>query len=146
MLLICFVLTSCDRGESEIVIVPRDYIGRILIIYDQTNGVDRRYDGKKRLYIIPSNGILKTKFSPNPGWIGLPEFYYEKISARNKIRFNFNPRKLPTNSTVAYGGTAGSVRNRDKILRFLEYYVGNKSQIDSAYHQAQASDIIKLLR
>ncbi len=146
ILLIGLVLTSCDKGESEIVIVPRNYIGRILIIYGQANGISPLYQGGKRVYKIPSNGILKTKFAPNPGWIGLPEFYYNEISPKNRIPFKLNPRLLPVDSIVAHGGTAGSVQNGNQRVRFLEYYVGNKVQINTAYDQAQKSDIINLLQ
>jgi hypothetical protein len=145
-LLICLIFISCNTGEHEIVIVPQNYIGRVLIIFDQTNGVDQLYENGKRVYQIPTNRILKTKFSPNPGWIGLPEFYYNKISPGNKMPFNTNSRELPTNRIVAYGGTAGSVQNGNQHIRFLEYYIGNKTQIDSAYQQAQKSDIVKLLQ
>ena len=144
-LIVCLVLTSCNQGEAEIVIVPKDFIGRILIVYDQDNGVEPLYKDGKRVYKIPGNGILKTKASPNPGWIGLPEFYYEEISVKNGIPFKPNPRALPIDSIVANGGTAGSVNTGKQVVRFLEYYIGNKTQIDSAYQQAQTVDLGKQL-
>jgi len=44
-------------------LIPAGYIGDIYIIYDQPNGSDQEYDGTSRVYRIPANGILLTKFS-----------------------------------------------------------------------------------
>ncbi|MEJ5996010.1 hypothetical protein WG904_16400 [Pedobacter sp. Du54] len=147
LLLVAFILLGCDKGEKEIVVVPRNYTGLILIIYDQPNGADPVFQDGKRVYEIPSNGILKTKFSPNPGWIGLTEFYYESISPENKILFKLDPRIIPADTVVASGGTAGSIKKEaggKEYIRFLEYYVGNKDQISVAREQVPKLDIIKL--
>lgn len=147
VLLAVFMLLGCERGQEEIVIVPRNYTGLILIIYDQPNGADPVYQNGKRVYKIPSNGILKTKFSPNPGWIGLTEFYYETIDPENRILFKPDPRTIPADTVVAGGGTAGSIKKEaggKEYIRFLKYYVGNKDQINTAREQVPKLDIIKL--
>lgn len=145
--LICFLFLGCDRAEQEVIIIPRDYIGYVLIIYNQPNGADPIYENGKRIYHIPANGILKTKFSPNPGWMEFPEFYYGNIASENKIPFETNIQTLPIDHVVAFGGTAGSINKnatgKEKI-RVLTYHIGNKAQIDSTYEQVQKLDIIKL--
>jgi hypothetical protein len=145
ILLVFIALTSCNKGEHEIIIATPGFTGRVLIIYDQPNGADPVYSNGKRVYRIPANGILKTKMSPNPGWIGTPEFYYQKISHDKMIWYESDPRKLPMDRVVAYGGSAGSTSEKNQIIRFLVYYVGSKTEIDSAYEKTSSLDIIKLL-
>lgn len=149
IVLICFLLLGCDRAEQEVVIVPKGYTGYVLIIYDQPNGAEPTSENGKRLYTIPSNGILKTKFSPNPGWMEFPEFYYGSIAPENKIPFKANMKTLPVDSIVAFGGTAGSI-NKDATgtekVKVLTYHIGNKAQIDSTYQQVQKLDILELVK
>lgn len=145
--LICFLLLGCDRAEQEVIIIPKDYTGYVLIIYNQPNGTDPIHENGKRLYAIPANGILKTKFSPNPGWMEFPEFYYGNIAPENKIPFEADMKTLPIDRIVAYGGTAGSI-NKDSTgkekIKVLIYHIGNKAQIDSSYEKVQKLDILKL--
>jgi hypothetical protein len=44
-------------------LIPKGYSGNIYIIYDQPNGSDEEYDDKSRVYRIPANGVLFTKFT-----------------------------------------------------------------------------------
>lgn len=147
LLLVIVGLLGCNKAEQEVVIIPNKFIGRVLIVYDQPNGAIPIYKDGKRVYKIPSNGILKTQFSANPGWMSLPEFYYDKVATENRLIYKLTNKNLPIDSTVAYGGTAGSVKsNKGHQLKFLEYYVGNKNQIDSAYQAAQTLDINKFIQ
>lgn len=142
----CFLLLSCDRAEQEVIIIPKDYTGYVLIIFNQPNGTAPIYENERRIYTIPANGILKTKFSPNPGWMGFPDFYFSKIAPENKIPFEADMKTLPIDRIVAYGGTAGSI-NRDSTgkekIRVLTYHVGNKAQISSSYEKVQKVDILR---
>ncbi|MBK1442574.1 hypothetical protein JHJ32_21420 [Parapedobacter sp. ISTM3] len=147
VLLGVFMLLGCDRAEEEIVIVPRNYTGYIIIVYNQANGADPIYENRKRVYQVPSNGVLKTKFSPNPGWMGFPEFYYEKVAPENRIPFKFDIKTLPADSVVAYGGAAGSINKEatgKEAIKLLTYHIGNKAQIDSTYEQVKKLDILKI--
>lgn len=147
ILLIAFIMLGCDKGQEDIIVIPKNYTGYILIIYDQVNGADPVYKMGKRVYKVPGNGILKTKLSANPGWIGIPEFYYDTIVDGNKITFKLDPRNLPTDSVVACGGTAGSVKKLavgKEVIKFLEYYIGTRYQIDTARERVQKLDIVKL--
>lgn len=147
VLLIVCQLLGCDQGEGTIIVVPKGYTGYVMIIYDQVNGAEPIYENGKRVYRVPESGILKTKFSPNSGWTEFPEFYYEKISATNKIPYKFDPKTLPADSIVAFGGAAGSINKDPKgkeVIKLLTYHIGNKAQIDSTYELVQKLDIIKL--
>jgi uncharacterized protein DUF6843 len=68
-------------SESEIHLIPAGYEGPILIIFDDPAGVPERHERGKRVYAIPSNGVLRTRFGPNPGW-GRPDYYYVDPAGR----------------------------------------------------------------
>ena len=73
--ILSFMLLGCDTSEQEIIIAPRDYTGYIIVLFNQEDGNQVRYEGKKRVYEIPSDGILKTQSSTNGGWGDYPVFY-----------------------------------------------------------------------
>ncbi|MGS2762176.1 DUF6843 domain-containing protein [Sinomicrobium sp. M5D2P9] len=142
------VFAGCGpSGEEAIFVVPENYTGYILVIYDQENGAEKEYKDKARIYRIPSNGILLSKFPTNPGWSDFPKFYYRNIDQENEIRFTMD-RELPADTVIATGGSSGYA-SRDsegkKGIRFVQYYIGTKDQIDEAYEEAENLDIVKLV-
>ena len=146
-LLIAVLLGCQSRGEDEVIIVPQGYTGYVLIIYGQKNGASPKYEDERRIYEIPSDGILKTQFSNNPGWTNLPKFYYGSISSENEIPFKIEYEEVPTDSVAAFGGSAGYA-SRDlegkKGVRYLQYFVGTKSQMQEAADQVEKLDIASL--
>jgi len=141
------MMYSCNTAEDSIFILSKNFIGYIVVIHDQKSGTKPKYKGKKRVYEIPQNGILKTQFSNNSGWTNFPLFYYERIAPENKIPFTVEPKGIPKDKVVVYGGTAG-VANKGhegkEVVRYVLYYVGNNNQIDTAYEAAEKLDILKL--
>lgn len=59
------LFSSCNTNQDEIIIVPKDYTGYVIIVYDQENGADENIKDGKRLMLIPEEGILQTKCSFN---------------------------------------------------------------------------------
>jgi len=148
-IILSFMLLGCDTGEQEVIIVPRDYTGYILVIFNQEDGNPVKYEGKKRVYEIPSDGILKTQFSINGGWSDYPEFYYEAMGSENKLPSNIlsEIESLPTDTIVCYKGATGSIRKNnynDERIRFAKYYIGTKPDIRRAKEEADKLDILKL--
>lgn len=141
------LLLGCQSADHEIIIVPKNYEGYIVIIYDQKNGIEKQYIGRSRLYNIPSDGVLLTQFSNNPGWSALPKFYIDSMSGNNEIPFVENFENIPENRICAFGGASGSV-NKDlagnRIVRYKHYYVGNKNQIRQFIDIAEKIDIVEL--
>ncbi len=144
VVLVIFVFATYQfaQGEDAIFIVPKGYAGYTVIIYDQEHGEPIRYAGKKRVYAIPPDGILKTQFLNNPGWAAYPEFYYGSIAPENRIPYISNPREIPGDgSVVACGGSTGNY-NKDpqgggETVEFTRYYVGTSKQIRKAYGEAE---------
>ena len=135
---IAILVGSCNYGEKEIIVVPKNYTGYIIIIYNQNHESQKKYLGSKRVYEIPKSGILKTKFAGNYGNIGLPEFYYGKISASSKIKYVLDLEKLSSKTVVASGGATGVAdKNTDGKIEYQLFYIGNKEQTDKAHNDIE---------
>lgn len=139
---------SCSIKEDEVYILPKNYIGYVVIIFDQENGLEKRYKNKARVYEIPSSGVLKTQFEADYGWSDFPEFYYDIIQENNKIPYKYDFENLSEDKIVAFGGRSG-VANRDlkgsSVVRFREFFIGNKSQIENAVKEVEHLNIIGLI-
>ena len=67
-LLLLLTITGCaQEAEDTIRLMPEGYQGPVLIIFNQKYGTPKEYEGDKRLYRIPENGILITQYGPNYG-------------------------------------------------------------------------------
>lgn len=74
---VLLILISCGpkKVTPEIFLIPSGYRGQIKVIFNEPCGEKEVYDGKKRVYIIPENGVLITQFKQEMGIID-QEFYY----------------------------------------------------------------------
>ncbi len=144
--LILLALVSCNKSESEIVIINENYIGRVIVIFNQEDGEPVNYYDNKRVYVIPENGILKTQFSDNNGIGDFPLFYYKRISEKTLI--NYKPyNEIPEDTVVGYGPSVGNFLKKyekgEERLKFAIYYIGNKNQIEKARSQIIKLDTVK---
>lgn len=141
------MLLSCESGEEEIIVVPENYKGYILIIFNQENGAPIKYKDEKRVYQIPPSGVLKTQFSGNYGSVGFAEFYYERITSENKLPSFADITQIPQNTVVGFRGATGTVKksaDSENRIEFVEFYVGTREQIKQAKEDIKKLDIIKL--
>ncbi|MEL6867230.1 MAG: hypothetical protein AAFP19_22585 [Bacteroidota bacterium] len=57
-----------DREEY---LIPNHFIGKLLIIHNQADGLDKEYkEPRNRIYRFSKDGALKTQFDINPGGFG----------------------------------------------------------------------------
>ena len=148
-LIVLSIFTGCGQSaEESVIVVPKDYSGYILIVYDQEKGSDKEYKDKTRVYRIPSSGVLLSKFSSNPGWSKFPKFYNGSIELENEISFIVEIDDVPSEKVSAFGGTTGGA-SRDlagkEILRYIKYYIGNQSEVRESIKELDELDIIKLV-
>lgn len=138
---------SCKAGEPDIFILPENFKGGIVVIFNQKNGTAAEYHRKSRVYRIPKNGLLKTQFSFDEDWKNLPQFYYGSISPANRVPFMLDPKQIPENKVIACGGSSGTA-NRDlegkNVVNFATYIVGNNAEIDTAYKRLEDIDVASL--
>lgn len=145
--LILLTTFGCKRiGEPEVILLPKNFSGSIIIFFNHEKGNSEKFEGGKRIFEIPKNGVLRTKFIYLDDWAELPEFYYEKIDVRNKLKTHFKLEDLPADSIVALLGPSGSTKimeSSNKIW-FTLYYVGNRNQIIEAKRASESMNILSL--
>jgi len=144
-LLAMLFITQCQQEVKESVyILPDNYTGYVVVIFDQPDGVEREMLNDKSVYRIPDNGILKTQDRSILGSVQRPSFYFGKVSDSKKIEFVSTAEQLPKNKVVAFGGSTGrankDLEGRDAV-EFIQYFIGNEGQIDIAYQAVQQLDI-----
>ena len=138
---------GCSKKDETIFLLPEGYTGYVVIIYGQTDGKEKKYEGSKRIYEIPSSGILKTKFSIDYGISNFPKFYYEDKTSKELAYYHeFN--EIPEGKIVSFGGTTGKANidlEGKYFISFTEHYVGTKEEIKLAVEKANAIDYLKLV-
>jgi hypothetical protein len=119
-LLLLLTITSCaQEAEDTIRLIPEGYQGTVLIIFNQEDGTPKEYEGGKRVYKIPENGILKTQFKPNYGVQKHEFFYVNNKGERTEIPF-----------VVTQNEKEFSEKSNDKIYAYLEQTLGKVEKYD----------------
>jgi hypothetical protein len=144
---LCGLFFGCNPGDNEAVIVPKDFKGYIVIIYNQKTGFPSQYDNGKRIYKIPQEGIYKTQLTSHEGLRDFPEFYYEKIASESQLPSYAEFDKIPPGVVVGFMGTRASA-NKDyegkQTIEYSLYYVGTKNDIRNAIIEAENLDITRI--
>jgi hypothetical protein len=70
-----------NRAQHEVHLIPADYRGPVIVIFNDSTGAAKEYEGRARLYRIPPSGILRTQFARNDGW-ARPDYYYVDAQGR----------------------------------------------------------------
>jgi hypothetical protein len=75
--LISLAGVSCgEMAEPEIHLIPAGYMGNIYIFHNVPDGEPPKYEGRARVYQIPTDGILRSNTSMNMGWHFTPQYFY----------------------------------------------------------------------
>jgi hypothetical protein len=147
LIILALTIISCNNSDSEVIVLPKNYKGYVVVIFNQKNGSSPKFENGKRLYEIPPSGILKTQFKGNYGLKDFPEFYFEKITLENKIASYTEFDKIPLNTLVGFIGANGTA-NKDlagkKTIEYALFYVGDNNDITTAIEQAEKLDIAQL--
>lgn len=133
---VCLVLGSCKFAEDSIWLIPEGYVGPVIIIFNQPEGAPKKYENGKRVYEIPENGILRTRFGPNNGIQKHWYFYVNADGNRTPIEYidqwEINERKYSPEKVYAFDEGAGAIgsANHD-FIHFKKSFVGKPSNRDS---------------
>lgn len=149
LIILASLFFSCNSGDEEVIIVPKNYTGYIVIIYNQKNGESVKYENGKRVYQIPSNGILKTQFKGNYGLRDFTKYYFNNISDSNKIPSFIDFNAIPTQLVVGLKGSNGNANidfKGKETVEFSLYYIGTKEDILLSIEKAEKLDILTLLK
>ncbi len=87
--IILMLLTSCNKAEKEIYLIPAEYTGGVTIIFDCKEGSELEYEAGTRVYKINKDGLLKLNATFNKGLLKPDEqlFYYiDSLGNRTEIK------------------------------------------------------------
>ena len=79
-----YIWKLSNSCEPETFILPKSYSGEVRIVFNQKCGKIVKYEGKRRVYEIPSDGILLTQFKAEQGFIN-QKFYILDDNKRKEI-------------------------------------------------------------
>ncbi len=142
-------ICSCKSlPEQEIHIIPANYRGPVVILFDQENGANPEYEGEARVYRVGNDGILRTKMVGQTGGYldGWVRFYLEQPnSVRRELPVVENRAKREEVGVVSvFDESYGSLSLQDsEHVHFMLYMVGSpsdtydvESQLDKALAEA----------
>lgn len=111
--------------EPEIYLIPEGYVGLLIVAVDQEDGDEKEYEDGYRVYRMPSNGFLKTKFSLNTGWVdGGRHYYYVDSIGRRRELSDHDLRPQADSIVQVMGGGTGGYSNRELLKgKEVEYMV-----------------------
>ena len=111
-------------ATSETYLIPDNYKGPVIVIFNQADGQAKEFEGGRRLYKIPSSGVLFSQFKDEQGWINQEYYYVTATGKRKKLGvldtrdFNEewtiqkNPKEPSRDSLVVFNpGTMGTMGN-----------------------------------
>jgi hypothetical protein len=79
--------------EKEVYLLPDSYQGPVLVVFNQSNGMPRMYEGRSRVYDVPETGILLTQFSPVKHAYTTEFLYIDAAGNRHNILFKTSCRE-----------------------------------------------------
>jgi hypothetical protein len=139
---------SCHtRGENETFLLPKDFTGMVIVLFNQKDGQPPKYENRRRVYEIPKDGILRTQFPFNEGWHDSSRYFYVNGN-KVEIPFVLEHAKLSSDAVQVCCITSGqSARTlEDPWVEYEQFYVGTKSQIHDASlkrEKINPADLIK---
>jgi len=147
--LLCIVVVlqcSCQNRESEIFILPEDYIGYAIVVFNQKDGEKPKYFEGKRVYEIPSNGILKTQFEADYGMAEKFESFTKSVSEKNRIKSGVFNEGLSESmvSVCCYSNGKAYSRNNESIS-YLKVFIGTKSEVKEITTKFEKLDLANLV-
>jgi len=81
--IICMMIGCTPKAEKEKYRIPYGYEGQVFIFFNRADGAEKKYENGFRIYDIPTNGILKTKFKPNNGFQSIGDYVYVYVDSKN---------------------------------------------------------------
>lgn len=107
--------------ESETFLIPQDYRGNFVIYFEETCGTDAEYKNGKRIYRIPNDGVLITKFKREFGIVEDDFYLIDSFGNKTPLPksdtrdFNFNGRLTKTENEPPRDRLAVFSRNFNSV-------------------------------
>ncbi len=133
ILFILFFASCVKKAEPELHIINEGYQGYVIIIFNDPNGHEMKYKDGFRVYEIPPDGILRTKFKSQAGWIpnGKLKYSYDSYGENKFIEYKeLNSDKIDTNSNC--------VNNKEISEGLIRYIISPLNKTDFYYKSMRA--------
>jgi hypothetical protein len=130
--------------ESETYLIPKDFRGKFVIFFEESCATDVKYENRRRIYMIPDDGVLITKFKREAGYID-DEFYLVDNQG-NKIPlpksdfrdFNFNGRLSKTDNEPPRDKLSVFHTNFDTVLgKTRAFTVATYQEFEDKFYSVQ---------
>jgi hypothetical protein len=117
-----------NKAEPEVHLIPKGYKGPVIIIFDDKQGKPEKYEGDKRVYEIPSDGVLRTQFKKQEGFIapGDLKYYYYNENGRQEINYLQSTQGVADSSSTY-------VFSKELSHSTVRYLVGKLNEGDDYY-------------
>lgn len=125
---IILYLSSCiNQAKPEIHLIPKDYKGPVIIIFNNEQGNPEKFENGSRVYEISKEGILRTQFKKQTGNLapGKLKYYYCDSNGRQEINYLPSTKDITDKATYVFGKELSNTT--------IRYLVGNISEGDSYY-------------
>jgi len=143
-LLALLFVSSCNVSDNEQYLVPEGFNGRVLILFNRSDGAPKEYDGRTRIYRVPESGVLKTQFAPNEVWHEFPRVFYVGNSAYElPVVMDPNSDKPKVPYACCWSLGVFQKDSSSKQVPYEDFYVGTQKQIDSAAERAEKEGLGK---
>lgn len=133
LLLTLLVFAACTYAEPETHLIPEGYAGPVYIVQAWPEGEPEQYEGSRRLYQIPSDGLLLTKFGSNDGIIDNRYYFVGSDSERREIAgrsyssVNNIPESVADTTVLIQGPRVGKMGATQ--VPYEMYLVGTKADL-----------------
>jgi hypothetical protein len=146
---ILWIFISCGSKKvtPEIFLIPTGYRGGIHIVMNESCGRAPSMEEKKRVYIIPENGILISSFKMESGIIDC-EFYYidakgnralipkmmmSDFNEETTTKRNENEPPRDQVGIFQWGNTGNAQYENEKEFVFYSFYVGTYTEVRDSF-------------
>jgi len=156
LLILAFLTSGCDFMQQALHLVPRDgvylmhngYVGPVIILYDQSDGVVPDVEGGYYVYNIPPSGVLKIRTPPYLGIVNLQYFYVDGGRERQEVKQiiitgdrdpqgrpqnkygNLSQDEVENSTFVMNPGGVGEFRVNGKPVQFSGFIIGKPKDGD----------------
>lgn len=132
------------NDKEVIVLIPDGYEGGVIVAFDRSDGKPEEWEGNKRLYRIPEDGLLETKFSPPNKLQEVAQFYYfDSRGNRSKLVPDYMDSGKQVPDTVkcvlnaSFSWSWSEAKENGREVKYhaptISYLIGKRGNYDSIY-------------
>src|SRR5690349_8688658 len=125
---------SCGRtGEDSIYLIPKNFEGNLLIVFNQDKGAATIYEQQARVYSFDTTGVLLTGFSPNYGIQQSHYYFADSLGNRTDIHYALPSQLKGTDDfVIVHSETGNDFDTSKKVKRHFELLtVAREKNVDS---------------